>query len=258
MGEQTKFYPCNETASSLCTKCNAGLTSGDGTNGSDNSSTPGTSAAYGPEDYCATSCNTTYCQTSQSYCSINHQYIKDHGDIGLYHGSINIQKNDLIKDYWTVDYWNSLIAKLNMAEIVGKYQPQPKPTEGFKVVSDVIVDTVITHDFFNDVETKMAVFAESPYGQVDQNDLITATIANAIGTAYNSAKFSTSVCDVCNSTSAQAKSECTCNCPTCSSCPTCSTCPSCSCNCSSCACSNCQGCACSNCQGCSTPGDTSK
>ena len=33
MATQSHFYPCNETSDSMCTKCNSGLTSPDGTNG---------------------------------------------------------------------------------------------------------------------------------------------------------------------------------------------------------------------------------
>lgn len=248
MASQSNYYPCNETKDSLCIKCNAGLTSPDGTSGTNGpGATEGEDKSFKCEAYCNSACNINYCETSQAYCSISHELITSHGDVGSYPGSTTIKADDLINDHWTKDYWNSLIDKLKMAEIVGKYKSHGSAGSVTALIGN---ENFHTASLYNQVNTKLCNF-NTKYNQVNVDDLITATIANAIGTAYNSAKFNASVCDVCNSTSAQAKKECICNCPKCSSCPTCATCPSCSCNCASCSCSNCQGCSCSNCQGCS-------
>ena len=247
MANQSNFYPCNETKESLCNKCNAGLTSPQGLNGKNNSSVKGQDNSYSCEAYCNSSCNLKYCETTQACCSIEHELITSHGDVSNYPGSTTIKVDDLIKDHWTTTYWNSLINKLNMAEIVGKTKSHGSAGS---VTAPIGGENLYTASLYNQVNTKLCNF-NIEYNQVNVDDLITASIANAIGTAYNKATFGSSVCDVCNSTSAQAKKECVCNCPKCSSCPTCPTCPSCSC---SCACSNCQGCSCSS--GPSTEGGT--
>lgn len=248
---QSHFYPCNETKDSLCQKCNAGLTSKQGTNGTNGpGATSGKDNSYKCEAYCNASCNIKHCETSQAYCSISHEYIKDHGDVGAYPGT-TIKPNDFIHERWTVKYWNSLIGKLEVAEGVGKLSSQGA---GPGVTAKIEVGEVYTASLYNEVRDKIAHF-NSEYNKVQKEDLITATIANAIGTAYNKATFGSSVCDVCNSTSSQSKKTCICNCPKCSSCPSCPTCPSCS-ACAGCSCSNCQGCSCS--AGPSTEGGSKK
>ena len=246
---QTNFYPCDETATSLCQKCNAGLTSPQGTNGTNGSKSStaatGKNNSYNCEAYCNTSCNTKHCQTSQAYCDIGHELIKNHGDVGSYDWD-TINSNDIILNKWTSNYWNSLIGKIESAETVGKKQSHGSAGTISACIGN---KEAVSAALYNQVNKKLCNFNVS-YNEVNIDDLITKTIANAIKTAYNAATFGPTVCDVCNSTSSQAKKECICNCPTCSSCPTCSTCPSCSCNCS-CNCSSCScGCTCSGCNSC--------
>lgn len=61
MATQTHFYPCDETSSSMCITCNNGLTSPNGTNGTNcsrrNSGSKGTDGFILCTDYCNTSCN---------------------------------------------------------------------------------------------------------------------------------------------------------------------------------------------------------
>ena len=120
---QTHFYPCEQTSSDRCIRCNSGLTSPQGTNGSNgskgSSASSGSSNAYSCEAYCNSSCNSR-CETNQAYCYIGHQYIKDHEDVGAYHGSVEIKTNDFIHLVWTEDYWNSLVYKIEQAEQVGQ------------------------------------------------------------------------------------------------------------------------------------------
>lgn len=139
MASQTHYYPCNETKSSLCTTCNAGLTSKqgtDGTSGTDGNSyssprsgTKGKSNKLLCSAFCNASCNSRYCQSSQAYCNISHQYIKNHGDVGSFpipkvcggtSGETNPANYTIIREAWTSSNWNSLIDKLETAEIVGK------------------------------------------------------------------------------------------------------------------------------------------
>ena len=183
--------------------------------------------------------------------------IKDHGDVGSYPGK-TVTTEDVIAHVWTKNYWNSLINKINNAETVGK---EAKHGSAGSVTAAIGYPAVYTKGLYNQVQKKLTNFGEASYNAVEVDQLITVSVANAIGTAFNNAKFSWSVCDVCNASGSQSVQECLCNCPTCSvcstcpSCPTCSTCPSCacSCSCSSCSC-NCSSCSsCSTCPSCSTP-----
>lgn len=263
---QTHFYPCNETPESLCITCNAGLTAKDGsygtngTNGGKYTDPTTGKVANNPDPplqcstYCNINCNNE-CESSQRYCDIGYQSIVKHGDVGSYPGT-TIQKDDFIHEKWSASYWNSLIDKIEMAESVGK-----KVSHGSagSVTAGIGYPYFQTADLYNQVNTKLTNFRDASYSKVQVDQLITATVANAIQTAYTNAKFNASVCDVCNATGSQSVQECLCNCPTCSvcsscpSCPTCSSCPSCACSCacSSCSC-NCSSCSC-NCSSCASP-----
>jgi hypothetical protein len=131
-----------------------------------------------------------------------------------------------------VDYWNELIEKIDIAEDVGRLS---KHGSAGNVTAEIKKNAPFTATLYNEINTKLCNFNVS-YDEVKKDDLITATIANAIGTAYNKATFDSSVCDMCNSDQTM-RGGCGCNC----SC-------SCSCNCG-CSC-NCN-CTC-NC-GCSKP-----
>jgi hypothetical protein len=67
MATQQHYYPCNQTAGSLCIKCNNGLNSPRGTNGTNcsrrNSGSPGTDNSIGCSSYCNSSCNSK-CESS--------------------------------------------------------------------------------------------------------------------------------------------------------------------------------------------------
>lgn len=236
MATQSHFYPCNETSESMCTKCNSGLTSSVGTDGSNcsrkNTGSKGADNSIECSAYCNSNCNSK-CESNQAYCYVNHEFIKDHEDVGAYPGEL-VAKNDFIHIKWSLSFWNNLIEKLNTAEIVGKNVPQ-----GGEINVSATLGDPITAKFYNDIEAKIANF-NSSYDTVSENQIITDSIANAIKTAYESATFNASVCDVCNASGSQSKQVCNCNCPTCSSCPSCSACPSCSCSCSC----NCSGCNC--------------
>ena len=229
----------------MCITCNNGLNSPNGTNGTNcsnrNSGSSGTDNSIGCSSYCNSSCNSK-CESNQSYCSIGYQLITKHGDVGAYPGEI-INTNDIIAYKWSFDFWNNLVDKIETAEIVGKKKSQgvgevinPKPKK----------DAPITAKIYNQVEHKLERFNTS-YAEVQQEQIISAAVANAMKTAYEAATFNASVCDVCNASGSQSKKTCSCNCPSCSSCPSCS----CSCSCS-CNCSRCSSCSC-NCSSCASP-----
>ena len=253
---QKHFYPCQQEPEDLCIICDAGLISEDGPDGTDGSNgskgSPATSGSppegtYPPyvcADWCDAECN-NLCEENQAYCYIEHQYIKDHGDVGGYNGSTSITSEDYIHKVWTADYWNTLINKLEVAGKVGFKGPMGS---GPAVTANIGYPHFQTASLYNQVEAKLSHFNAS-YDKVSVNDLITATLANAIGFAYNVATFSYSVCDVCDATGSQSLQQCSCNCPTCSACPECSACPSCT-TCPSCSC-YCAGCY--GCTSCSSP-----
>ena len=98
---------------------------------------------------------------------------------------------------------NSLINKLEHAEIVGK---EVNHGSAGSVDSSLIGSKKpYTADLYNQVNTKLTNFNNANYSKVAVDQLITASIANAIQSAYNSANFSSSVCDVCNSDGSQSE-----------------------------------------------------
>ena len=119
MAQQSHFYPCDETKDTLCTTCNAGLTSEqgpNGTNGTNGGKYTSPSSGESPtgqipplvcSDWCDAECNNE-CEENQAYCYVEHQSIKDHGDVGAYNGS-TILAGDFIHEKWSATYWNTLI-----------------------------------------------------------------------------------------------------------------------------------------------------
>lgn len=231
------YFPCDPGAetsppsSTLCIKCvldqnpNDACTSSSSSNSSSNESSCDT--------YCNTGCNTKCTDSySQTVCGSGHQTMHAHPDVGEYPGETIIADVDYIYDKWTASFFAALNSRLTKAEEIGYASAQgsngsfANPEKG----------EIITAAFYNSVEQKLAGFDGGSYPTVKPDDLITAAIANAIGTAYNAAQFKTSVCDVCNS-SQHIGGTCGCNC----SC-------ACACNCGcSCPC----GCSCSCSCGCS-------
>lgn len=138
--------------------------------------------------------------------------------MGAYPG-LEVKQGWFIHENWTVDFWKQLIDKLDIAETVGKTKSQGSAKE----VSYPIEDNPITYTFYNDIREKLCNFNVN-YNEVKQNDLITAAVANAIQTAYNTAKFDSNICDVCNSGDQSIHPACKCNCNCSCSC-------SCSCGC---------------------------
>ena len=219
------YYPSCLSQSEYCELCNtaqdpgSACTSSSSSNSSENKSDCSA--------YCDSGCNSE-CNTAQTVCIVHNQFIKNHADVGAYNGSTSIQKDDFIHEKWTADYWNTLIKKLNTAEKVGRLSSHGS---GGSVTAGIGAPNFQTAELYNQVNAKICNFNTS-YPQVNVDDLITATIANAIGTAYNNATFNSSVCDMCN-TDQTMRGGCGCNCSCSCSCNcgcNCDCGPSCSCN----------------------------
>lgn len=229
------YYPSCLSQSQYCTLCNTAQNPANAcTSHTSNNSQSNESKCSA---YCNSGCNSS-CNTAQTICKVHSQYIKDHADVGAYPG-VSVVKDDIIYQKWTADYWNSLVNKLNKAESVGRKVSQGS---GGTVTETIGNNAPYTAKLYNQVRDKICNFNVS-YAKVNKDDLITATVTNAIGTAYNSAKFNSSVCDVCN-TDQTMRGGCGCNCScacSCScGCPCTCGCPcGCSCSCSNpCSCSS--------------------
>jgi hypothetical protein len=228
------YYPCQKSqASNFCNLCNtvqsysSSCTSSSSSNSSDN--------AHSCDDYCDSGCNSK-CNTAQTICNTHSQYIKDHADIGAYPGK-QVYDNDYMPNHWNQSFWNSLIDKLNTAEKIGTESAQGA-VEGTNVTFSL--DKPITATFYNTIQKKFSGFGVT-YAQVKVDQLITTSVANAIKTAYENAKFKDTVCDTCN-TDQSIHAGCNCNCSCSCSCNCGCSCPcECSCPCD-CDC----GCSCSS------------
>ena len=235
------YYPCAQSASAFCTNCNtvqnppSSCTSSSSQNSSSNASSCSA--------YCNVGCNSS-CNTAQTVCQVHSQYIKNHADVGGYPGS-SVAYDSFIYSQWNTSFWSSLITNLEAAENVGRLSSQGSSI----YVARPATEQVITADFYNNMRTKLTNFNVN-YAAVAKDDLITATTANAIQSAYNNATFDSTVCDACNSNQT-VRAGCGCNCSCSCSCNCGCSCPcpcNCGCNCS-CSC-NC-GCNCSC--NCSSP-----
>lgn len=184
---------------------------------------------------CNSGCN-TICDSSQAFCSIGVQTVTSHADVpGFPWGQVN--KDDFIYKFWTADNWNKLIQQVKAAAELG--QKQNNGINGSASTS-IEVKQLITADVYNQVENLLESFDNASYATVNKNDLITAATSNNIKNSYETMKFKTSVCDICNVGNEHRTGDCNCNCNCSCNCSCSCTCPcSCSCNCS-CPC----GCSC--------------
>lgn len=245
---QTVCYPSQANANGqkpvpadtkpMCTKCNAKnphtkkscCTSRRGNNS--------TEMEDPCDKYCDSSCNTV-CDTVQAYCSISHQLINSHSDVGAHPPIACTAKDEFIFKNWTKKYWDALSDKLDTAEIVGYTEKQGQTTELQHVAADPTnvphpVGSLITAKIYNTLITKMNRFHRNiatVKGVSDNGigDVIRGAHALGLVSNYNAATFNDSVCDQCNA-EGQTNPTCDCNC----SC-------SCSCNCGcgcSCPCSS--------------------
>lgn len=109
----------DHTSKPMCTKCNA---KNPHTNASCCTGTTGFNGATNYET-CATYCDSspnTVCTVKQSYCNIGREKINTHSDVGAHPAIACTKKDEFIFRNWTAKYWNSLIDKLDTAEVVGR------------------------------------------------------------------------------------------------------------------------------------------
>lgn len=211
----------DHTQQPVCTHCNA---ANPYSNASCNNSTNYASCS----SYCVSSCNTV-CNTTQAYCSIGHELIQSHADVSTHPPIACTVRDELIFRNWTASYWNSLIDKLDTAEVMGKTQTHgagPNATYAAPDPCNQIThpaNSLVTAEKYNQVATKINRFHRS-IATVNVGDVIRGLHAAALVSDYNAATFNTNVCDVCN-TSGQTNPTCNCNCPCACGC-------SCTCSCS--------------------------
>lgn len=253
MMSQRNFYPSaaascfNISSSPMCTRCNVAAPHDPGSGCTSDYQRNTSGRGVSCSAYCNSSCN-TICNSSQAYCSIGRQSITSHGDIGSAPQPGGSTATDqLIHKAWTAQYWNSLIDKLNAAEGLGRQSRQGSSGSATKVSADPTNSThpsnsLITAEKYNQIRQKFAGFSAS-YPAVNAGDVIKSSHAEAMKTAFQRARFKTSVCDICNAGMQHAGS-CGCNCSCSCDCNCGCSCPcDCSCDCS-CDC-NC-GCSCPN------------
>ncbi len=229
-------YPSCIADSQLCSSCYASqscLTCADGDSGNSCSA------------YCNSGCNTS-CNSAQTFCNLGVQTIVNHSDVPAYPGEA-VSINDIIAYKWTATFWNSLRSQLQNAATLGQVQNQGSIPSSDAVATDYIV----TAAYYNQV-VAMINFFNSSVSTAAIEDVIYATRAEALRTGYNTAKFNTTVCDICNAGNENRNDcNCSCDCDCGCSCDCDCSCP-CDCDCAcSCSCS-CPGCSCS----CSNSGET--
>lgn len=244
---QTVCYPSQANANGqkpvsrddkpMCTGCNTNdphtkpsCCDGGGSNTTNNADTCSA--------WCVVSCNSV-CDTAQAYCSIGHEKINSHSDVGAHPAISCISKDEFIFRNWTARYWNSLGDKLDTAENVGYTENQGVTAAHSVAVADPCNNnhpggSLVTASKYNEIVKKLNRFHLS-LGSVkgaaqvgcELADVIRGAHAAALVNGYNSATFNPGVCDQCNITG-QTNPTCDCNCD----CP-------CDCNCGcSCGCSN--------------------
>lgn len=204
----------------------------------------GTQSAQTSQIQCAT-CNTVCQAQSQAYCKIGHELIQNHETVGKY-TEICHKKDEFIFRNWTAKWWNDYQDDLLTADKMGMKVPHNKGvTYSERAAPDPCNDThipnsLVTAKKYNEHVTNLSKFGvtiPSVVGVSDNGvgDVIRGAHALALRTGFNTAKFHSTVCDVCN-TANQLTFNCSCNC-------TCSC--SCSCDCSSPNRSCNRGCGCS-------------
>lgn len=232
---------CGQSLTSICNKCNTAQNPADAC-----TSTTSTNSSNNKKDcsyYCNTGCNTT-CVSIQNLCAVNSQYIKSYvGNFPISsikgYADSGYGNEDIIEDKWAATNWNSAISQLKEAENIGGLVTQGTGPSANTVSSGEVVKATT----FNNLRNKIYHFVVNTSCSTVQADVdvITAAKANALRSAYQDAKFNTSVCDICNAAGNQnsGNASCGCNC-------------TCACSCS-CGCPSCGGCSCPVCGGCSCP-----
>ena len=115
------YYPCKGSSSqaeNFCTSCNTEQNPSDACTSSESKN--GVSNAY---TECSSFCDTTVCNsscnTAQTVCVTMGQYIKNHEDVGGYPID-DVKVDDIIAEKWSIDFWDSLIDKLETTPILSE------------------------------------------------------------------------------------------------------------------------------------------
>ena len=245
--QQSTFYPSdapsclNIAAAPFCKKCNTSqnrdcCTSDTSKNGSTN------------EHTCSAVCNTCQnsCNTVQNYCgpSLGIQLIIQHADTGQYPAYCE-QKDEFIFRNWRAkDVWNVIIDNLISAFTWGRLENHTDTNFPFEYAvpdpenSPHPANSLVTAAKYNQVAAMINAWVGTSLPTVQVGDVIRGTHAQLQHKNYDSAKFKTTVCDICNTSAQFTSCPCACDCSCACSC-SCGCSCSCNCNCScSCTCSS--------------------
>lgn len=242
---QTTFYPSNApsclniAASGFCATCNTSQDRSCCTSTGSQNSGPNAHA-------CASICNScqNVCNSPQNYCAIGRQKITSHADTKPF-PTFCMVTNEIIIKNWTAVNWNTIIANLQTAYGLGRLKNQgnaPKMTDVVgspppQSISQHPANSLVTAEKYNEIVAALKGFVGTSLSTVNVEDVIKGTHAKAQETNYNGANFSTSVCDICNSSPQFTSCPCSCDCSCACDCSCGCSCP-CNCNCScSCTCS---------------------
>lgn len=235
-------YPSCITDAQICNKCYASEscdTCYDGDGGNSCSA------------YCNSGCN-TICVTAQTFCNLGVETVINHADISMFPAHCYV-KDEFIFRNWRAAMWNDVLQWQTDASKLGKICKQSQSSGGIPgCVQKVTADpenhphpagSLVTAKAYNNMVARINYFRQSlgtVVGVADNGigDVIRGTHAMAIFNGYNTMKFNTNVCDVCNVAN-QNRNSCNCSCD-CSCDCTCDC--ACSCSCGGCSCS----CGCSN------------
>ena len=189
----------NVNASPFCTNCN----------------TNQSASSCKMSDPCP-ACNTK-CTSCQAYCQLGIQLIQNHGTVSDYVDPGCMVKDEFIFRNWTADYWNTLQDMLLTADKMGESSPHAGGVSfpNGRAVPDPEnaphpQGSLVTAAKYNDVAAALGIFSSNIDTVVKDDDVIRGAHALAISSAYKSAKFKTTVCDICNGGGYQ-HAACSCN-----------------------------------------------
>lgn len=216
MAEQQNCYPSQALIASspedypICITCNSN-------SGGSNCPPSDCRNTLTCSSLCNAHCNTV-CDTIQSYAQNGHKYLYLHGDIQGHPETGCTGQKEIIDRAWTAKYWNSLIDKLKMGEIVGKTKNQGgDPLIFTYAVADPKNQvphpdgSLIKAAHYNELGAAYKKFLSS-LDEVKVGDIIRSSHAEALKNNYLHLKFNQDVCDTCNAGAQSFPGRCGCNC----------------------------------------------
>lgn len=210
-------YPECITDDELCSKCYASESCMNCFNGSGD---------HGCSAYCDSGCN-TICDVAQTFCYNGVETVVDHADITKWPYNCYV-KDEFIFRNWRSAMWNERINQLTKAAGLGLVCKQSQssggiPSSGAFTTPDPQnfphpANSLVTADKYNKMVARINYFRKSlstVKGAAEVGceaaDVIRGTHAMALYNGFNSMKFNTNVCDVCNAGN-ENRNDCNCDC----------------------------------------------